>query len=306
MKEIIEWLLSIERLSNGLYRESARHFSDDVSFAEFLSHLAADELWHYEVMRTAIHEAGLEGSPVSAIALDQETKERIEGPFRENISALTHGSLTKETVFECVVRTEFSEWNDIFLYVVNSLKDRRKDFLHVAAQMQQHKAYIESYLDHMSVTHPLVSKLRGIPPVWKARMLVIDDYHPIREFLSAVLSEKGIIDEAVNGKEGLSRLDSNRYDVIVTDVDMPVMNGWEMFHSAERRFPGIGSRIIFLSGTPDSDEVHSIRERGLRFLEKPVLISEIEAAVRDVLKENVTSERRNSAAVRESSPPSVT
>ena len=285
MREIINWLLSLEHMSHAVYNDSSVLFVADPAFSQFLSHLAADERWHYEVMQVALREAGPDRGAVAAIALDDETRRKIESPFRENLAAIANGSVTREGLLECVARTEFSEWNDIFLYVVNSLKERRRDFHLVAARMQSHKSLIQSFLERMSASDALVSTFRRIPPVWQARILVVDDYDPIREFLSAVLAGEGVIDEAVNGGDGLARIRTNAYDVVISDIDMPVMNGLQMFLEAEKHVPGIGSRFLFLSGTPESDEVQQIRARGLRFLAKPVLINQIEDAVRDVLKE---------------------
>jgi len=295
MKELIEWLLSLERLANSVYREAADVFAGDAAFAAFLGHLATDEQWHREVMKLALQEMGLGGGPVASIGLDHATKERIEQPFQENLQSLSSGTISKQGLLECVVRTEYSEWNDIFLYVVNSLKERREDFLPVAARMQEHMNHINTYLERVAVGDPVLSGLRRIPPVWQARILVVDDYHPIREFLSTVLARFGVIDTAQNGKEGLALMETRPYEVIVTDVDMPVMKGTDMFLQAERRWPGIGKRFLFLSGVPDSEEVDLIRGRSLRFLAKPVLINDIEGAVQEIMRSSIDGGKRLSA-----------
>ena len=52
MKEIVEWLMHIERISAKLYREAAAYFNDP-ALVQFLRHLADDEAFHYEIMGEA-------------------------------------------------------------------------------------------------------------------------------------------------------------------------------------------------------------------------------------------------------------
>jgi len=61
-------------------------------------------------------------------------------------------------------------------------------------------------------------------------VLVVEDDEDIRADLAAILRVKGFtVDEAANGKEALARLrDGARPCVIVLDLMMPVMNGWEL------------------------------------------------------------------------------
>jgi CheY-like chemotaxis protein len=60
------------------------------------------------------------------------------------------------------------------------------------------------------------------------RILVIDDDSDIRETLADVLSSAGYeVTTAANGREGLDRLRGSAHDLVVLDLMMPVMTGWE-------------------------------------------------------------------------------
>ena len=61
------------------------------------------------------------------------------------------------------------------------------------------------------------------------RVMVVDDVQHIRELLSLILKSEGYdVIESVNGKEALAKLDSSPVDMLITDLNMPVMDGFEL------------------------------------------------------------------------------
>jgi len=72
-----------------------------------------------------------------------------------------------------------------------------------------------------------------------ARVLIIEDDQGIRDILADVLSGEGYaVQTAQNGLEGLERARSERPDLIVLDLAMPTMNGWQ-FRAEQRRDPAL-------------------------------------------------------------------
>ena len=60
------------------------------------------------------------------------------------------------------------------------------------------------------------------------KILIIEDEQPQRELYTAVLIEEGYsVDSAINGKEAVEMVIKNKYDLVVTDIRMPVMDGIE-------------------------------------------------------------------------------
>jgi two-component system response regulator ResD len=70
------------------------------------------------------------------------------------------------------------------------------------------------------------------------RILVVDDDDAIRALLMTILRRRGFsVDDARNGAEAVERLERGHYAVMLLDLMMPVMNGWEVLQHLERREP---------------------------------------------------------------------
>jgi CheY-like chemotaxis protein len=284
MKDLIEWLIKIEILATELYSNAALFFRSDGEFASFLRNLASDEDYHHRVMESAMEvyrdSSSLNGT---AISLDEGVKAAVERPLLESRLLLDEGGLTKDYMMERILDAEFSEWNDIFLYVVNSLKDSAREFQQAAAQIQRHKASIERQCEEQPACAADIGKIRGLGPLWKERILVVDDSEPVVRFLASVCEKKGIVDTASNGREALEKAERNYYDLVISDIDMPVMNGIRFYEEASRIDPGIGRRFLFFSGSPAEDYRAFLEKHRLRLLPKPALIGEIQKAIAEIM-----------------------
>ena len=83
-------------------------------------------------------------------------------------------------------------------------------------------------------------------------ILIVEDDRDIREGLASVLSEEGFpVVTAANGLEAIDRLRTIAASLILLDLMMPVMSGWE-FREAQRRDPAL-SRIPVVVITGDND-----------------------------------------------------
>jgi len=80
-----------------------------------------------------------------------------------------------------------------------------------------------------------------------ARILVVDDDDSIRFLLRAVLELRGYdVIEAENGYEGLLRYQAEPTDLVITDMQMPVMDGLELIMELQRAFPWV--KVVAISG----------------------------------------------------------
>ena len=69
-------------------------------------------------------------------------------------------------------------------------------------------------------------------------ILVVDDEDNLRDVLVEVLSRDGHeVDSAVDGAEGLRRVEERRYDLVVTDLRMPGLEGPELYRALRERYP---------------------------------------------------------------------
>jgi two-component system chemotaxis response regulator CheY len=87
-----------------------------------------------------------------------------------------------------------------------------------------------------------------------ANILTVDDSASIRLTTKVTLTNAGYtVTEAVNGAEGLATAKSGNFDLIVTDLNMPVMDGLTMIEELRRLPAQAGVPIIFLTTESDAD-----------------------------------------------------
>lgn len=118
-----------------------------------------------------------------------------------------------------------------------------------------------------------------------ARILLVDDDPMITELVVDMLGMEGYdVDTANNGLEALQKLERQRYDLIITDLHMPKLDGSGFYRELGRRKLHSLKRIIFLTGTTGaSDEHRFVQESGAPVLFKPFNVSDLIELVRRLL-----------------------
>jgi len=87
-----------------------------------------------------------------------------------------------------------------------------------------------------------------------ASILTVDDSASLRMAIRIALTGAGYaVTEAVDGADGLAKATGTRFDLIVTDLNMPNMNGLEMIRALRQQPAQAGVPIIFLSTESDAD-----------------------------------------------------
>lgn len=124
------------------------------------------------------------------------------------------------------------------------------------------------------------------------RILIVDDEEMIANALKIILAEEGTIEWAANGREALDKISETSYDVLIVDMNMPVMDGMEFYIEAVKNFSVIKERIIFFTGAFDEEYLSFIRENNLRFLSKPAKLKDIRQSVSDLVNRNRAIEPR--------------
>ena len=88
-----------------------------------------------------------------------------------------------------------------------------------------------------------------------ANILTVDDSPSVRQMIKLVLGPAGHqVSEAADGSEGLGKARGQRYDLVITDLNMPVMNGLEMIRGMRALPSFTGVPIVFLT-TESNDSV---------------------------------------------------
>lgn len=110
-------------------------------------------------------------------------------------------------------------------------------------------------------------------------VLVVDDEQSIVGFVRLVLEDEGFrVSTASNGVEGLACLDSVSPDIILLDLTMPVMDGWEFVRRLQER--GIGTPVIVMTAGYRAN-LEAQRNGAAGFLGKPFDIEELLGVLRE-------------------------
>ncbi len=121
-----------------------------------------------------------------------------------------------------------------------------------------------------------------------ARILIIDDNEEIRLLLRRVLEADHEVMEAVNGSDGLKRLDDQKIDLVITDIFMPDKDGLELLREIRKSHPGM--KVIAISGGGafgNMDVMRIARSFGaFRVMAKPFSLSEMLQTVHAALSES--------------------
>lgn len=290
MDEIIKWLIKIEHLASNIYSKAATYFDGNQKLKDFLVRAAEDEAWHYHAVASAAQHYQTRGLPAQSIAVDDETQEKIERIFARISSEIDDKTLSEERVLDLLIQAEFSEWNDIFVYLMAYLKEEVDEFKYVVAKIQNHKRFIEVFLEGSSHGKELLRRMKDIPAVWTENILVVDDEEMVSELVRAILFRDGAIDIASNGQAALQKIQDKYYRLIISDVDMPVMDGLSFFRHAVEEFTTIKDRFLFITGDLTPDRQAFFAQHELRYLLKPVPMNVLRKEALRVLLEQEGSQ----------------
>jgi signal transduction histidine kinase len=123
------------------------------------------------------------------------------------------------------------------------------------------------------------------PSVRRGTILVVDDEPEIAAVLAEMLSTDGHeVETAANGRIALARLRERTYDLILSDLRMPKLDGAGLYRELERERPELLSRLIFLTGDELGGETTEFLQRtGAQALAKPFDADDVRRVVQRVL-----------------------
>src|SRR5215467_13942709 len=121
----------------------------------------------------------------------------------------------------------------------------------------------------------------GLP----ARILVVDDDPLVIRLIMDTLNVDGYdVDSAENGPAALEKLRQGRFDLILSDLHMPQLDGVGLYRALTEGQEHPATRIVFLTGSVGSSELHRfLEETGLPLLRKPFSLAELQQIVRQAL-----------------------
>ena len=116
-----------------------------------------------------------------------------------------------------------------------------------------------------------------------ADILVVDDDDVIRDTLCELLSAEYSCQTANTAEEALAKLEAQAFDVVLTDISMPGLNGKELLEKVVELYPG--TPVIIVSGHSDQGHAESLLSRGaFDYLLKPFRLEVVEESVRRAIE----------------------
>ena len=109
------------------------------------------------------------------------------------------------------------------------------------------------------------------------RVLLVDDEEVVRKVLGALLTKHGYqVDTAVNGEEALAKVAGGFFDHIITDLSMPVMDGYEATRRIKATARGRKTPVIAVTASAFDDERRRATAVGVNaYLSKPVQVADL-------------------------------
>lgn len=119
-------------------------------------------------------------------------------------------------------------------------------------------------------------------------ILVVDDSVIIRKMVAKNLSmadvDLGEIHFAANGREALDKLDAHWIDIVLADINMPVMNGLELIQEMSRRDLTSTVPVVIISTERSKERIEALKALGVRaYINKPFTPEEFAQVIKDLL-----------------------
>ncbi len=117
------------------------------------------------------------------------------------------------------------------------------------------------------------------------RILVVDDEENARIGLTRLLSHEGfLVDSVANGYEALNYLRQQEVNLIISDINMPEMNGITFLKELNKNFPKSNVIMITAYGGVES-YIEAMNLGAFEYINKPVKIEELKSIIRKIFKE---------------------
>ncbi len=111
------------------------------------------------------------------------------------------------------------------------------------------------------------------------KLLVVDDEADICDFVKKFFKERDFdVLVAYNGKEALNIVESDKPDIVLLDVKMPVMNGMEALTEIRKKDKSI--KVIMVTAVDDVEKAEEAKRHGaLEYITKPLVLEQLERTV---------------------------
>ncbi|WP_279179956.1 hybrid sensor histidine kinase/response regulator transcription factor [Bacteroides acidifaciens] len=170
---------------------------------------------------------------------------------------------------------------------------KKEEMTAEVAAFNHHSAHQPSFIDEHSDKKTVKSKTGH-------KVLVVDDNEDVRDFLKTELGEMYKVLVCTNGDEGLQTALLQLPDVIVSDVKMPVMDGFTMLKKLKNNSNTNHIPIILLtSKTEHADRIQGLGKGADAYMAKPFNIEELETLIANLIENRIRLKGKFSGALQE-------
>jgi DNA-binding NtrC family response regulator len=114
------------------------------------------------------------------------------------------------------------------------------------------------------------------------RILIVDDEENTRIGLTKLLAQDGFeVESAANGNEALDYLDQKKVSLVISDINMPDMNGLAFLRELSRKFPSTSVIMITAYGGVES-YLEAMNLGAYEYLHKPVRLDELRSVMKKI------------------------
>ncbi|MCP3928671.1 MAG: response regulator, partial [Bacteroidetes bacterium] len=181
--------------------------------------------------------------------------------------------------------------NDLFLYVVRVLTTKIDEFQYISARFETHRQAITYYFESIPDGKKIIESVISLNSIWKEHILIVEDKEDIANLLTAVFKRYGNIDHAKNGAEALEMLKKRYYKLIISDMEMPVMNGKVFFLAARDMYPNFCRKFLFHTGNQQANHLQFFKENNIQYIYKPAPLSNLRRKALRILHNSNYSEK---------------
>ncbi|HMI45066.1 MAG TPA: sigma-54 dependent transcriptional regulator [Gemmatimonadaceae bacterium] len=122
-------------------------------------------------------------------------------------------------------------------------------------------------------------------PEGQKHLLIVDDEYALREAIAERLSDHGfLVEQAASGEQALQRLADFAFDILITDLRLPGIDGGKVIDAALERYPEIIAIVITGYGTV-KDAVEAIKQGAADFITKPFQFDALLHVLRSALEQ---------------------
>ncbi|ODS30762.1 MAG: two component sensor histidine kinase [Candidatus Scalindua rubra] len=189
---------------------------------------------------------------------------------------------TKNRIFDPFFTTKGVSHSGLGMSVLYGIIKRHNGVVEIKTEPGEGTSFIIGLSKRREMIEKRDEKVLPVVEVEKAKVLVIDDKPEIAMLLSDILSSQGHQTHVFNsGKDGIEAFKKGDYDMLVTDLGMPDISGWEVISVAKQ----INPRVLIGMVTGWDIAVDEAKQKGVDFIiHKPFRPNQIKQAVTNAFK----------------------